>query len=376
MLSLYVGLTILLIGLYVYLIIYILDKWEAYTDYSQPISIDPSLSLTLLIPARNEAAHIKACLESILASAADIDNTLEIIVLDDHSEDATYAIANSIGDTRIKVIRLCDRIVNKNINAHKKMALAIGLQEASMDYILQLDADVRVGRPYLSVLLSALTNQKPDFIAGPVCLEGSSALQHFQALDMMGMMAVTVAGIESSKWHIANGANMLYKKDLVSFSDSQTASGDDVVTIQTLAAEGRKILFLKSLDATVYTAAMANLREFYHQRIRWATKNKYQSSLSMKVMMAIPFINCLVILAHPFMAIWAGMVAWVLLGLHIMSKVMIDYIYLKSLSTFFGKEKAMGAFGYASVVYIFYIAIIGVASLVVKKYTWKGREVT
>ncbi len=376
MLSLYVGITILLLGLYAYLIIYILDKWEAYPDYGDFNSIDSSLGVTILIPARNEAANIKACLDSILVSAADIDNALEILVLDDHSEDETYAIARSISDTRIKVIRLSDKIENRNINAYKKMALAIGHQEARMDYILQLDADVTVTQPYLSTILSALTNLKPDFIAGPVCLEGGTALQHFQVLDMMGMMAVTAAGIDSNNWYMANGANMLYKKDLVSFADSHTASGDDVITIQTLAAEGSKIIYLKNLDATVFTDALADIKGFYHQRLRWATKNKYQSSISMKVMMAIPFINCLVILVHPFIAIWSGVTAWILLALHVMGKVMIDYIYLKSLATFFRKEEAMGSFGYASIVYILYIAIVGVASLVVKNYMWKGRKVT
>ena len=376
MLILYIGLTLILTGLYISLIIFLLDTWESYPDYGEPAEIDPTLGLSILIPARNESANLINCLTALLAAAEAIDNPLEILVIDDHSEDNTYDLAMGLDHPLIKVFRLQDHIKGKPINAYKKMALALGIQEARHDYILQIDADVTVPSSYLLTLLAALSREKPDLIAAPVLLEGSSKLQRFQTLDLMGMMAITATGIHSNKWHIANGANLLYKKELVHFEDSPTASGDDVATIQKLAQEGHKIIFLKNLAATVHTAAHTELLSFYKQRIRWATKNKYQSSLSMKLMMAIPFFNCVLILLHPFMAIWVGSIAWAFLAFHVMCKLLVDYVYLLALATFFDKPKALKSYWYSSLAHILYIAFVGIASLIVRKYEWKGRRVS
>ncbi|HEX5867132.1 MAG TPA: glycosyltransferase, partial [Beijerinckiaceae bacterium] len=59
-------------------------------------------SIAILIPARNEAAAIGACVDAALASAgADI----EVIVLDDGSSDGTGAIveARARGDARLRL---------------------------------------------------------------------------------------------------------------------------------------------------------------------------------------------------------------------------------------------------------------------------------
>lgn len=332
--------------------------------------------MSILIPARNESDNIINCLTSLLASAEGLPNPIEILVIDDHSEDNTYDLASGLGHPRIRVFRLQDWLEDGPINAYKKMALALGLEKAREDYILQVDADVTVPKTYLPILLSSLTKERPDLIAAPVLLEGESRLQRFQTLDMMGMMAVTAAGIQSGHWHIANGANLLYKKELVQYEESDIASGDDVFIIQKLASEGCKIIYLKNLSATVLTSALPDFSSFYKQRIRWATKNKYQSSISMKLMMAIPFLNCLLLILHPIIAIWMGSIAWVMLAFHLMCKILVDYLYLFALARFFDRPKALVSYWYSSIAHILYIAIIGVTSLVVKKYEWKGRKVS
>src|SRR5260370_18437595 len=50
--------------------------------------------VSVLVPARNEAPRIRACLESLIAQNY---LSLEIVVLDDESQDATTEIARSLG---------------------------------------------------------------------------------------------------------------------------------------------------------------------------------------------------------------------------------------------------------------------------------------
>jgi len=374
-LSFYLAITLLLAITYVLLICHILSSWDQHPEYNSS-ELDPTLGLSILIPARNEAENILSCLNSILNSAGDIPNPIELIVIDDHSEDKTSCLAASIEDDRIKIIGLADHLPAEKYNSYKKLALGLGLCKASHDYILQVDADVVVPQNYVSTILSVLSTEQPDLIAGPVLLTGNSRFQKFQTLDLMGMMAVTATGIRSGKWHIANGANLCYRKNLVNFQESDQASGDDVGTIQALAAQGCKILFLKSLAATVSTAAVPTTVDFYKQRIRWATKNKSQSSFEMKLMMAIPFLNCILLLLHLPLLFVYGSAAVVLFCFHLLVKVSVDYVYLRELAQYFRQESVMTAYGYSSVLHPIYIAAVGVASLLVKKYEWKGRRVS
>jgi chlorobactene glucosyltransferase len=54
----------------------------------------PTPSVSVLVPARNEALGIKACLESLMAQNY---SSLEVIVLDDESQDATAEIVRALG---------------------------------------------------------------------------------------------------------------------------------------------------------------------------------------------------------------------------------------------------------------------------------------
>ena len=58
---------------------------RAFTAPPWPLATDVPPRVSLLIPARNEAGSIRAAVEAALASE-DVD--LDVLVLDDHSEDA------------------------------------------------------------------------------------------------------------------------------------------------------------------------------------------------------------------------------------------------------------------------------------------------
>ena len=64
-------------------------------------------TVSVLIPARNEAAHIALTLHSVLAQTG-IDN-LEIIVLDDGSTDATADLVGEFADPRLTLITGSDK---------------------------------------------------------------------------------------------------------------------------------------------------------------------------------------------------------------------------------------------------------------------------
>lgn len=93
--------------------------------------------VSVLIPARNEAENILSLLESL--KEQDYQN-IEVIILDDHSEDNTYAVCKEFCETdgRFRIIKgkkLEKRWLGKNYACHQ---LA---KQASGHYLIFIDAD-------------------------------------------------------------------------------------------------------------------------------------------------------------------------------------------------------------------------------------------
>ena len=96
-------------------------------------------TVSVIIPAKNEAAYLKSCLESLLALKYP-KNRYEIIVADNGSTDETVAIAESY---KVKIVRLPKE---KTISAVRNG----GASQASGDILVFLDADCTVAPDWLT----------------------------------------------------------------------------------------------------------------------------------------------------------------------------------------------------------------------------------
>ncbi len=376
--GLYLLITLVLSGLYTFLLVYILKWWSEIPDYTSPSNNSSSLQFTILIAARNEAKNIRKCLDSVLKSQKNSSHQVELIVIDDHSTDDTAALVQAIQHPVLKLLHLKDYLQNRKVNAYKKAALAYGLNEANGSYIIQLDADTIVPKNYISFLGSALINTQAQFLAAPVVfLPDNTLLGQFQCMDMLGMMLLTGVGIESKQWFMANGANMVYKKELASYEDSPFASGDDIFTIQKIASKKEnKVHFLKSPLLAVTTTTETEFRAFWNQRIRWATKNKHMKNPKMLLMMAIPFLNACWLVIQLFMVLRGTALIHVTALFHLLSLMMIDYVYLNEAAKHYGREHTMRYFFPSFFLHKIYLVVIGLSSMVIRKYKWKERVVS
>jgi glycosyltransferase involved in cell wall biosynthesis len=122
----------------------------------QPPPVPPSGELrprvSVLIPARNEERSIRAAVEAVLASAG---VELEVIVLDDHSDDSTAPIVRQLAATNSRV-RLLDGPELPDGWCGKQYACCNLAKKASFDLLLFLDADVRVAPAGLARIVAFL----------------------------------------------------------------------------------------------------------------------------------------------------------------------------------------------------------------------------
>ncbi|GAB1348053.1 hydroxychlorobactene glucosyltransferase CruC [Ignavibacteriales bacterium] len=108
--------------------------------------------ISILIPARNEAENIAACVNSCLQQE---HTDIELIVLDDHSEDDTSSIVTELAtkDSRVKLVRgaaLPEGWLGKNWACHQLSLAAKG------DYLLFVDADVILRSDAVGIALASV----------------------------------------------------------------------------------------------------------------------------------------------------------------------------------------------------------------------------
>lgn len=120
-----------------------------------------SPSVSVVIPARNEAGSIGATLDSILSQD---HPDLEIVVVDDRSTDGTGRILDrrAAGDPRVRPIRL-DSLPDGWLG--KVHALERGTGEAGGEWLLFTDADVRLTPDAVRLALARAEQERLDHLA-------------------------------------------------------------------------------------------------------------------------------------------------------------------------------------------------------------------
>jgi cellulose synthase/poly-beta-1,6-N-acetylglucosamine synthase-like glycosyltransferase len=99
---------------------------------------------------------------------------------------------------------------------------------------------------------------------------------------------------------MANGANLAYRKQAFETvsgfaGNAHLASGDDMFLVQKVEARrwpGSVVISQKPCEATVQTKAAPDLRAFWHQRLRWGTKNAAIPSWPLRLSLLTVFLFC------------------------------------------------------------------------------------
>lgn len=118
--------------------------------------------VSVLIPARDEAANIEAAVRSVLAGA---DGPLEVLVLDDHSVDHTAAVVQRVAaeDGRVRLERAPPLPAGWAGKQHACMVLAA---RAAGEVLIFMDADVRLEPGGVGRILSVLRRHRLALVSG------------------------------------------------------------------------------------------------------------------------------------------------------------------------------------------------------------------
>jgi poly-beta-1,6-N-acetyl-D-glucosamine synthase len=365
-------LVILLFIAYSILIFYYLQSWRSLPSYI-PKGNSPATKISIIIPARNEERNIARLLISL--SEQDYPKELtEVIVVDDHSNDNTATIIQKF--PWVKLVQLKDDA----INSYKKKAVETGIATATGQLIITTDADCWCPPTWVSTIVSFYEEKHPVFIAAPVSIECSSRLvEFFQAYDFAVLQGITAASVYKNTHSMSNGANQAYERtafyEVSGFAGiDHIASGDDMLLMHKVWKKyPTRVQYLKSQDAIVHTQPAKTWKEFFRQRIRWASKATYYTD---KRIIAVLFLVYLFNLCFPALLIagfWDYRYWLFTAGLWV-AKTAIEFPFVHSVVSFFDKRYFTRYFLFLQPLHIFYTVISGLFGQF-GKYEWKGRKV-
>ncbi len=128
----------------------------------------PHKTISIIIPAYNEAKTIAATLAAIDLTLQEANMDYEIIVVNDGSMDATDAIIKDYSRKNEKI-----KIIGYEKNQGKGYAIKYGISHAKGELIAFMDADLDIDPSYLLIFLKALEERSADAVIGSKRQKGS-----------------------------------------------------------------------------------------------------------------------------------------------------------------------------------------------------------
>jgi biofilm PGA synthesis N-glycosyltransferase PgaC len=353
------------------ILVLLFSKKESY-----PLSgFTPKEKISIIIPFRNEEQNILACLQGIVEQEFP-QELVEIILVDDHSEDTTTLLSHSFLSEKQIAYRIIE--LKEHNCKGKKQAIELGVAQSSGKIIITRDADTYAkNNLWLKSIACHFQNTNCDVLLAPVILSGTSFLQAFQKFENIAITSMGYAFAKIKLPFVCSGANLAYKKE--SFlkadpfkSNKHIASGDDMFLLQSFLDNGFLISTAKDSSFIVYTNAETGFRAFLNQRLRWASKAKSMEIKTAWLIASLLFltntellITCLACLIN------AVNINFCLFAL--LYKCIIDFLLLFLGSIMYRLKPNFAFYIPAFIANLFYVSFVTMASIFINP-SWKGRK--
>ena len=217
----------------------------------------PDTSLTVVIPAFNEAHNIEACVASVLANQPPCRDW-SVLVVDDESTDETVERAMRAGSaaSHFRLIKAGPRPVNERW-VGKNWACSRAVDQVSSEWLLFIDADVRLKPDALKRALAQALDEQADLLSLAPRLSCGCLAEWMVQPIMASLLGLGFPILETndpeSPVAFAAGPVMLFKASTYTQIGGHRALAGEVVEDLALAraikAGGHRLRYLLGLDA-------------------------------------------------------------------------------------------------------------------------------
>ncbi|MGK2929149.1 MAG: glycosyltransferase [Acidimicrobiales bacterium] len=216
-----------------------------------------SRSVTVVVPARDEAHRIEPCLRSLASSG------VAVLVVDDGSTDGTRQVATEAG------ARVIDAGPLPPGWAGKARAVHVGLEAASTDVVISIDADCRVEPGFVAAVVDAL-GDRTLVTAGTAVDEaagGGRAIHASMLATLLYRFGPPGVDPRRPSRAMANGQCMAFDRaavlDAGGFTPVSASLVEDLALARHLTSSGHGVAFLDATPVITvegYGGAAATMR--------------------------------------------------------------------------------------------------------------------
>lgn len=337
----------------------------------------PSEFISIIVPFRNEAKNILNILNNLSNQNYPSDK-YEIIFVNDSSMDESLHLLGST--TKKSNVFVYSVPKDYSINAHKKRAIRFGIEKSKGEIIVTTDADCIHSKDWLKNLLKFM-DMETGFISGPVEFnETSSFFGKMQRLEFAGLVITGAGLIGAGNPIICNAANIAYRKK--AFKDAggfayqmSLSSGDDELLMQKIHRDTKyKIRFALDKNAVVLTEANSTLKDFYHQRKRWASKGLFYGDNLLLLKLVIIFLFYLSLIIQPLLGFFFSPKFLLTFLISFLIKLLFEYLVLKKGIRLLFDSKMIKPFFITEILQIPYILVSGFMGMF-GNFVWKDRKI-
>jgi len=344
-----------------------------------PSAPDSWPSVSIVVPARNEADGIEACLDSLRACEYPEDR-YEIIVVDDFSTDGTAAQVKAQQpaghappeDQSVRLVSMDGG--HGRSGPHKPAAVARGVKAAEGEVILTTDADCRVAPGWIRSMVKRCTPETP-FVAGPVVYEHDDLfLPRLQALQLMGLVAYGAGTLGIGLPTFCNSANVAYRRDVIEARDATpNGAAQDELLLQHVAYDtDRSVAFNPDPDARVTTDPAPSFSAYLEQQARWAHMGlRYPFALPRALVVGLWLTHTVLFLV---LALALALPSWREPALvAFLGKMGIDALLTAPAARHFGQRRLLRSAVPTELLLLLAVPIVGLIGTF-GPVEWKGRE--
>ena len=221
---------------------------------------EPLPSVSVVVPAYNEAAHLAAQLEAL--GAQDYDGEVEILVADNGSTDGTPDVARAVGEQSVPEVRVLDAGERPGPSAARNA----GWRAATGDVILFCDADDLAEPGWVRAMVDALATA--GVVGGRLEVQ---SLNDPLTLAWRQPPAQTALPRGEGYLPFAMGSNMGVRAEVLrsvgGFDEELDRSGEEPDLCWRAQLAGEAIAFAP--DAVVRYRLRAGLRPLLRQQRNW-----------------------------------------------------------------------------------------------------------
>lgn len=241
----------------------------------QPAAYPPSRvypTISILVAARNEEDNILNCLTHLDALDYPKDK-IEILIGNDHSDDATQQIAEKFIAGKPHF-----RLLNLQGDEHpqtrgKARVLAVLGEAAKGDILLITDADITVNSQWAKGMVAALESTGAGMVAGITNICGKKLFARFQQVDWLYFMGIFYTFSDIGKPLSAVGNNMAVLRKAYDATGGYVkipfSITEDYALFKAVRSQGYTTVQLMNTDTLLESQPMNDLQGLIKQRKRW-----------------------------------------------------------------------------------------------------------